>query len=437
MTKKIKIVTLIILLASSIMFFYTSCTKSKNSEPTKSKFKGVWNRTSGSATTAIAIGCVAGQADNYIFICEWDTPNPDEYYGTIDESGIINWQYPEEYQQYEYKAEVSGNNLNMYAWVNGVYHSAGNYVKGKWPDNHCNLTLNEVSSSFTVDISDGPSPLQVKFTNTSTNATSYLWDFGDGTTSTDKDPIHIFTNPSLTSDIQVTVKLWSMDSDGNSAYSYKFLTVRNATISPIVFNPNLSYDIFLGNYHSYKTITIGTQTWMAENLQELNYRNYDAIQKIIAGYWQSTTTGGFGCVLTCGVPEINSYGFFYNWYAVNDSRNIAPVGWHVPSDSDWTILSNYLGGETIAGGKLKEIGTYHWKSPNTGSTNESGFSATGSELSSDVNDTSFNRTAYFWSRTESNNSSKAWAWKLSAYDNKLIRVEINKNVGMSVRLVKD
>jgi hypothetical protein len=105
-----------------------------------SSFKGVWNRTSGSKTTAIAIGCIAKNESNFIYMCEWDTPYPDNYYGTIDEStGQITWEFPFEYTQYMYKAEVTGSALNLYAFVEGVYVSAGSYVAGSWPGNHCNV----------------------------------------------------------------------------------------------------------------------------------------------------------------------------------------------------------------------------------------------------------------------------------------------------------
>jgi hypothetical protein len=118
---------------------FSGCEKSSE-EKSPQAFKGIWNRTSGSQTTAIAIGCVKNNESDFIYMCEWDTPYPDHYYGTIDEStGEISWEFPYDYTQYMYKAEVSGNTLNLYAFVEGVYVSAGTYVSGNWPGNHCNI----------------------------------------------------------------------------------------------------------------------------------------------------------------------------------------------------------------------------------------------------------------------------------------------------------
>jgi len=130
--------------------------------------------------------------------------------------------------------------------------------------------------------------------------------------------------------------------------------------TPII-NPNTVTDIDGNVYH---TITIGTQVWMVENLRAMHYRNGDAILYITDGViWGNTTAGAY------------TSGSLYNYYAVQDSRNLAPKGWHIPSHNEWITLVNYLGGDSIAGGKLKETGTSDWDSPNTGATNSSGFTA--------------------------------------------------------------
>jgi uncharacterized protein (TIGR02145 family) len=146
--------------------------------------------------------------------------------------------------------------------------------------------------------------------------------------------------------------------------------------SEIIFNPNLTYGTVSdidGNI--YKTITIGTQTWMAENLKVTKYRDGTSILNVKDNTaWGNLTTGAY-CDINNTVSNSTIYGKLYNWFAVNNSRNIAPTGWHVPTDAEWTILTTYLGGENVAGGKLKETGVMHWKSPNTGATNETGFTA--------------------------------------------------------------
>ncbi|MGA2297681.1 MAG: fibrobacter succinogenes major paralogous domain-containing protein [FCB group bacterium] len=122
-------------------------------------------------------------------------------------------------------------------------------------------------------------------------------------------------------------------------------------------------------------ITIGTQKWMCKNLDVDHYRNGDPIPNVIDSLiWRNLTTGAW-CYYNNDSALGAIYGKLYNWYAVYDPRGLAPEGWHVPSDSEWTILTNFLGGDSIAGGKLKEAGFSHWQSPNTGATDETGFSA--------------------------------------------------------------
>jgi uncharacterized protein (TIGR02145 family) len=128
----------------------------------------------------------------------------------------------------------------------------------------------------------------------------------------------------------------------------------------------------------YQTIKIGDQVWMAENLKVTRYRNGDPIRNWTdKDIWAGLTTGAY-CNYNNDENNATTYGRLYNWYAIgiyDEKRKIAPVGWHVPSDDEWQILINYLGGDAVAGTKMKEAGTAHWNSPNAGTTNESGFSA--------------------------------------------------------------
>ncbi len=121
--------------------------------------------------------------------------------------------------------------------------------------------------------------------------------------------------------------------------------------------------------NDYKTIKIGDQLWMAENLKVTHYRNGDEIQNVTDVItWSGLSTGAY-CDYNFDIDNSIIYGHLYNWYAVSDVRNIAPEGWHVASNSEWGDLVNFLGDN--AGGKLKD--TTDWASPNTGATNESGF----------------------------------------------------------------
>jgi len=116
----------------------------------------------------------------------------------------------------------------------------------------------------------------------------------------------------------------------------------------------------------YNTVIIGTQVWMKENLKTTKYNDGMPIPLIADGYeWGAINKPAY-CVY--------SPNNLYNWYAVNTGK-LCPIGWHVPTDKEWTTLINYLGGKDIAGGKMKETGTSHWQNPNTGATNSSGFTA--------------------------------------------------------------
>lgn len=129
----------------------------------------------------------------------------------------------------------------------------------------------------------------------------------------------------------------------------------------------------------YNTVIIGTQTWMKENLKTTRFRDYTDIPLITSSLdWYFNTTPGY-CWYDNNAKNKADYGALYNWYAVDAGRygniNICPAGWHVPSDDEWAALMNYLGGDSVAVGKLKEIGTSHWQTPNSDATDQMGFTA--------------------------------------------------------------
>ncbi len=189
----------------------------------------------------------------------------------------------------------------------------------------------------------------------------------------------------------------------------------------------------------YKMITIGEQTWMAENLRTTKYRNGDPIENITEGsIWSSTVKGAYCFYNNDETANKTEYGALYNSYAVEDSRNIAPEGWHIPTDAEWDILINYLGGDEKAGGKMKESGTLHWLSPNNYGSNSSGFTALpgGSRQGSagKFNDKGYN--GHFWSSTDGGGPG-VWNRSLSFFYASVVREGYPKSNGFSVRCVKD
>ena len=113
---------------------------------------------------------------------------------------------------------------------------------------------------------------------------------------------------------------------------------------------------------------------MDKNLDVDRYRNGDPIPKVTdPTAWVALTTGAYCYYNNDSATYAATYGKLYNWYAVNDPRGLAPAGWHIPSDAEWATIETCLGGASVAGGEMKETGTIHWQSPNTGATNSSGF----------------------------------------------------------------
>jgi uncharacterized protein (TIGR02145 family) len=127
--------------------------------------------------------------------------------------------------------------------------------------------------------------------------------------------------------------------------------------------------------NKYQTVKIGKQFWMTENLKASKFSNGDLIQNLKTNNdWEKTRTPAWSYQNN---NELNNliHGKLYNWYTIDDSRNCCPDGWRIPDDNDFKILTDFLGGESLAGGKLKQKGTTNWLPPNIGATNESGFNA--------------------------------------------------------------
>ena len=189
----------------------------------------------------------------------------------------------------------------------------------------------------------------------------------------------------------------------------------------------------------YPTVIIGTQTWTKTNLNVSHYRNGDVIPQVTdPTAWANLTTGAW-CYYNNDPANGAIYGKLYNWYAANDSRGLAPIGYHIPTDAEWTTLTDYLGGLNVAGGKMKENGINHWKTPNTGATNESNFTGRpGGYRNANGTINKIGEISGWWSLSVSSQSNNYCYWYVINYTSKIaIRNAADIKVGSSVRCLKD
>jgi len=189
--------------------------------------------------------------------------------------------------------------------------------------------------------------------------------------------------------------------------------------------------------NKYKTVTIGTQVWMSENLKTTKYNDGTAILMVKENdAWAKLTTPAFSWYNNDSIDNKKTYGALYNWYTVGTGR-LCPSGWHVPTDAEWTTLIAYLGEVGFASDKLKEAGTAHWRTPNTGATNESGFTALpGGYRSFEGIFNSIGIYGYWWSSTEYN-STTVFFRNLRYKYNLVYKYRSEKYCGFSVRCLKD
>lgn len=232
------------------------------------------------------------------------------------------------------------------------------------------------------------------------------------------------------------------------------LEVSGEDIAPyeeeIIFEDNLTYNIIVfqcisdidGNI--YKIVKIGNQWWTAENLKVTHYRNGDAIPNITSkAEWSNLTSGAY-CAYENNEEYVCTYGYLYNWYAVDDNRNIAPLGWHVPSDDEWKKLEMFLGMSK------NEVDDNNWRGTDEGNklkakikwngNNESSFSAlpSGARDGISLNFLHLSDSFFCWTSTKDpHNNNYVWTRRLSINTSKVGRHPLNKKCGISIRLIKD
>lgn len=190
----------------------------------------------------------------------------------------------------------------------------------------------------------------------------------------------------------------------------------------------------------YRTVSIGKQTWMTENLRTVLFNDGSAITKIEdSDQWNATSLPAY-CWYDNNISNKFVYGGLYNFYAVSTNK-LAPEGWHVASKYDWDLLAKNLGGELVAGGKLKEQGikennTGKWLSPNTGGTNESGFTAIPGGVRNGSIFFNINKFGFYWTSSEYQNG-QAWRYELGYNSSSLFSTTSASTLGFSVRCIKN
>ncbi len=196
----------------------------------------------------------------------------------------------------------------------------------------------------------------------------------------------------------------------------------------------------------YKTVKIGTQTWMAENLKVTRLSSGEALSEVQnKDLWEMYNYAGY-CWYNNDVFFKNTYGALYNFIGIDlqnkpeYGKRLTPKGWHVPSDEEWQVLINYLGGEKIAAAKMKEAGTDHWTTTNAETKNESGFTALPggyrTNIMGIVKYMSVGEYAMFWSSTKKDGK-HVWSYWIKKDTNEILKFPWSKYCGLSIRCVKD
>jgi uncharacterized protein (TIGR02145 family) len=207
--------------------------------------------------------------------------------------------------------------------------------------------------------------------------------------------------------------------------------------SGIIINPGTGVTY---NGYTYSSIVLGNgQEWMTENLRTASYRNGDPIVTgIDNASWYSNIIGAYD-IYNNNMDNNYIYGKLYNWYAVNDPRQLCPTGWHVPTDAEWSSLTDYLGGEAVAGVKMKKTnGWDDFEGQSGNGSNLSGFSGLpgGARFYYDGSFIYSGRWGYWWASSDST-TSDAWCRRLNYDNGNVFRGSTNKKAGFSVRCLKD
>jgi uncharacterized protein (TIGR02145 family) len=204
---------------------------------------------------------------------------------------------------------------------------------------------------------------------------------------------------------------------------------------PCPAGPTVSY-----GGQTYNTLLIGAQCWLKENLSTSTYRNGDPIPNVTDEVaWRELATGAYCWYGNDSVAHDSTYGKLYNGFAVKDNRSLCPTGWHVPTDDEWTALTDYLGGAGVAGGKMKETGLTHWAYPNYGATNVSNYTALPGGMRPPGGWFGYHPyAAYIWSSSVYLPDPLGNWFRSLSNDNEVVAAgQADLNGGLSVRCIQD
>ncbi|HAM11541.1 MAG: hypothetical protein A2X05_09425 [Bacteroidetes bacterium GWE2_41_25] len=302
-----------------------------------------------------------------------------------------------------------------------AYTDTTTFISQKW------ATLNSLVTANNL-------PTTISFEYDTTTSYGYIVPANPDTLSGKTTSKRIAEITGLTPNTTYHYRVKAVNSLGISYGNDKTFTTLPEYEKDIVFNPDLTYgEITDIEGNTYKTIEIGTQVWMAENLAATKFNDgTDIFLATNITSWTLATDPAYSWYNN----SLVDYGALYNWYAVNSGK-LCPAGWHVGTDDEWTTLSTFLGGSIVAGSKLKETGTIHWQSPNSGATNSSGFSALpGGYRYYNGAFNAVKRYGYWWTSSETTVANGYGRDMYYGYSN-LDRITSDKRSGASVRCIKD